>query len=86
MGHTLEARTLREAMSRFLEALRTHRREIDSLNVFPVPDGDTGTNMLLTQTAVDEALREVDGDLAEVGEAVSRAALMGARGNSGVIL
>jgi uncharacterized protein len=86
MGPTLDARTLRDVMSRFLEALRTHRREIDSLNVFPVPDGDTGTNMLLTQTAVDEALRDVDGDLAEVGEAVSRAALMEARGNSGVIL
>jgi DAK2 domain fusion protein YloV len=86
MGPTLDARTLREAMSRFLEALRTHQGEIDSLNVFPVPDGDTGTNLLLTQTAVDEALRDLDGDLAEVGEAVSRAALMGARGNSGVIL
>jgi uncharacterized protein len=86
MGATLDSRTLRDAMSRFLEALRTHRREIDSFNVFPVPDGDTGTNMLLTQEAVDRSLRDVDGGLREVGDVVSRAALMGARGNSGVIL
>ena len=86
MGATIDARTLRDAMSRFLEALRAHRQEIDSLNVFPVPDGDTGTNMLLTQEAVDGSLRGVDGGLRDVGEAVSRAALMGARGNSGVIL
>jgi DAK2 domain fusion protein YloV len=86
MGATIDARTLRDAMSRFLEALRTHRQEIDSLNVFPVPDGDTGTNMLLTQEAVDGSIRGTDGGLGDVGEAVSRAALMGARGNSGVIL
>jgi len=87
MGATFDGRTLREAMARFLEALRNHRQEIDSLNVFPVPDGDTGTNMLLTQEAVDDALRDLqEARLAEVGEAVSRAALMGARGNSGVIL
>jgi DAK2 domain fusion protein YloV len=87
MGATLDGWTLREAMARYLDALRSHRQEIDSLNVFPVPDGDTGTNMLLTQQAVDQALRGLEGTtLAEVGDAVSRAALMGARGNSGVIL
>lgn len=88
MGTVLDARILREAMARYLEALTAHREEIDSLNVFPVPDGDTGTNLLLTQRVVDEALRELgDGDdLIRLGEAVSRAALMGARGNSGVIL
>ncbi|MGH2723971.1 MAG: DAK2 domain-containing protein [Actinomycetota bacterium] len=87
MGANVSARTLREAMSRYLEALRTHRQEIDSLNVFPVPDGDTGTNMLMTQEAVDAALEGLGGaDLGEVGQAISRAALMGARGNSGVIL
>ena len=74
-------------MSRYFEALSVHREEIDSLNVFPVPDGDTGTNMLLTQQAVEEALRELDGAaLPEVADAISRAALLGARGNSGVIL
>jgi DAK2 domain fusion protein YloV len=87
MTQAVDARVLREAMSRYLEALRVHREEIDSLNVFPVPDGDTGTNMLLTQQAVEEALGTVEAeDLVRVGEAISRAALMGARGNSGVIL
>lgn len=87
MGGTLDARALRETMSRFLEALAIHREEIDSLNVFPVPDGDTGSNMLLTQQAVDEALRELDGaPLSKVAETVARSALVGARGNSGVIL
>ncbi|WP_050669988.1 DAK2 domain-containing protein [Luteipulveratus halotolerans] len=67
--------------------LARHAEAINRLNVFPVPDGDTGTNMLLT---LDEAAREVsalrlDG-LGESVAALSRAALMSARGNSGVIL
>jgi DAK2 domain fusion protein YloV len=73
----------------YAEALRTHREEIDSLNVYPVPDGDTGTNMLLTQAAVVAALEEagVDGPHPnDVAATISRASLMGARGNSGVIL
>src|SRR5919201_5930642 len=74
-------------MSRFGEALDEHREEIDSLNVFPVRDGDTGTNLALTQRAVRESLeREPPGSLPEAGPAIARAALMGARGNSGVIL
>lgn len=68
-------------------ALEARAAEIDALNVYPVPDGDTGTNMLLTVRSV---LREVSArpGLAgvEAARAVSRAALMGARGNSGVIL
>ena len=60
-------------------ALERNRARIDDLNVYPVPDGDTGTNMLLTVRAVREAL--------EAGETdIVRAALLGARGNSGVIL
>jgi DAK2 domain fusion protein YloV len=60
-------------------ALERNRARLDDLNVYPVPDGDTGTNMLLTVRAVREAL--------EAGETdVVRAALLGARGNSGVIL
>jgi uncharacterized protein len=60
-------------------ALDRSRARIDDLNVYPVPDGDTGTNMLLTVRAVREAL--------EAGQAdITRAALLGARGNSGVIL
>ena len=60
-------------------ALERNRARIDDLNVYPVPDGDTGTNMLLTVRAVREALEAGDDD-------VVRAALLGARGNSGVIL
>ena len=61
--------------------------DIDALNVFPVPDGDTGTNMLLTmRSAVEEAYRVTDNSVFAVAQAMSKGALMGARGNSGVIL
>src|SRR6478672_3347614 len=68
-------------------SIEAHRRRIDDLNVYPVPDGDTGTNLTLTVRAVAEALAG-DGadDRAGLAREVSRAALMGARGNSGVIL
>jgi len=70
-----------------LEALEIHREEINSLNVFPVPDGDTGTNMFLTVQAVMEEIRKVGpADMAGVCRAISRGSLMGARGNSGVVL
>jgi uncharacterized protein len=68
------------ALARAAEAaLDANRTRLDDLNVYPVPDGDTGTNMLLTARAVVDALESGDGD-------VTRAALLGARGNSGVIL
>ena len=61
--------------------------DIDALNVFPVPDGDTGTNMLLTmRSSIEEAQRTGDSGAWEVAQAMARGALMGARGNSGVIL
>jgi DAK2 domain fusion protein YloV len=61
--------------------------DIDALNVFPVPDGDTGTNMLLTmRSSVDECQRADDSSIGAVAQAMARGALMGARGNSGVIL
>ncbi|UDY22682.1 DAK2 domain-containing protein [Nocardioides sp. Kera G14] len=73
------------------ESLTAAREEIDALNVFPVPDGDTGTNMLLTMSAARDALRAAAPD--EEGghdpgalDAFCRGALLGARGNSGVIL
>jgi dihydroxyacetone kinase-like predicted kinase len=71
-------------MEAYAEELRRHRDVLDSLNVYPVPDGDTGTNMLLTQGAVVAAVAgsETEG----IHAAISRAALVGARGNSGVIL
>ena len=60
---------------------------VNSLNVFPVPDGDTGTNMLLTMRSADEELSNLDGaDAAQIAEAIAHGTLMGARGNSGVIL
>jgi len=74
-------------MARFGHALEEHREELNSLNVFPVPDGDTGTNMALTQLSVVEAMDGLEtGGLPDLGRAISRASLMGARGNSGVIL
>lgn len=67
--------------------LGDHKKEVDALNVFPVPDGDTGTNMFLTLSAAAQKVREAQNlELGEVAEAVSMGALMGARGNSGVIL
>ena len=69
--------------SRNLEA---NRQRIDDLNVYPVPDGDTGTNLTLTVRAIVEALEKSHAEGHEaVARELSRAALMGARGNSGVI-
>lgn len=61
------------------------RTEIDDLNVYPVPDGDTGTNLYLTWEAACEALPEGELTFAEAVQAFGRGALLGARGNSGVI-
>ena len=70
-----------------LAAIEASRARIDDLNVFPVPDGDTGTNLALTVRAIVESLEQPGRDeRAELAHRVSRAALMGARGNSGVIL
>lgn len=67
--------------------LTNKHREIDALNVFPVPDGDTGTNMNLTFSAgAAEALRSNSDHLGEISKVLSKGLLMGARGNSGVIL
>lgn len=88
MSGRLDAPTLRRAMDLFARALQEHREELDSLNVFPVADGDTGTNMLLTQQSVQRALEE-DGGLDGLGalcERIARSSLLAARGNSGVIL
>jgi len=69
-------------------ALERNRARLDDLNVYPVPDGDTGTNMLLTVRAVTEALQQSvsESGRADLAREVARAALLGARGNSGVIL
>ena len=70
-----------------LSSLEASRTRIDDLNVYPVPDGDTGTNLTLTVRAVAEALGTSEAiDRPALAHEVARAALMGARGNSGVIL
>jgi DAK2 domain fusion protein YloV len=67
--------------------LKTNQQIVNRLNVFPVPDGDTGTNMVLTmQAAFDEVENAGTGNVGELAHAIARGALMGARGNSGVIL
>ena len=67
--------------------LELNRATVDALNVFPVPDGDTGTNMSLTiKSSVKEVVNCKTNKLSDVAEAVSKGALRGARGNSGVIL
>jgi DAK2 domain fusion protein YloV len=69
-----------------LAALEAGRRRIDDLNVYPVPDGDTGTNLTLTGRAIVEQLEALEpADRQTLAREVTRAALMGARGNSGVI-
>jgi DAK2 domain fusion protein YloV len=70
-----------------LASLETSRGRIDDLNVYPVPDGDTGTNLTLTVRAVADAVASAEpADRPALAQSVARAALMGARGNSGVIL
>ena len=76
---------LRRVVVTYRDALRSHQDELNRLNVYPVPDGDTGTNMALTLESVVGELDSADG-MAEVCRAVSHGSLMGARGNSGVIL
>jgi uncharacterized protein len=84
-GAPLEIQQLPALLARVHAALDARREEIDELNVFPVPDGDTGTNMALTVRAALDALERVD-DPRDRARAAIRGALRGARGNSGVIL
>jgi uncharacterized protein len=85
---TLDAAAVRRWCGGGLAALRAHQDEIDELNVYPVPDGDTGTNLVLTLTSAHEALQQLDSP-SPPGRAMrrmARGALLGARGNSGVIV
>ena len=85
--HLLDANTLREMVNAGAALLEKNREAVNALNVFPVPDGDTGTNMSMTMMS---AVREINSkDSTSIGgltEALSKGALRGARGNSGVIL
>ncbi|HEX79330.1 MAG TPA: DAK2 domain-containing protein [Dehalococcoidia bacterium] len=80
-------RELREMFCLATQLLEKNASAINALNVFPVPDGDTGTNMLLTmRSTMSEAAHPSDNSVSAVAEAMAHGALMGARGNSGVIL
>ncbi|MDQ3463190.1 MAG: DAK2 domain-containing protein, partial [Actinomycetota bacterium] len=87
MVTTLDAATLRRWCAAGVEALDYHREEIDALNVYPVPDGDTGTNLLLTlRGAADLLRRELPEGAGSTAAVMARGALLGARGNSGIIV
>ena len=87
MPKSIGGTELRKMVAAGAKVLEINRAKVDSLNVFPVPDGDTGTNMSLTiQSAVKEMNLCTSNRLSELCDAVSKGALKGARGNSGVIL
>ncbi len=78
---------VKEVLWRFGAALRARRKGIDQLNVYPIPDGDTGTNMSLTvQSVLSELTTAAGDDMRTIAQAVSKGAILGARGNSGAIL
>ncbi len=91
VGSGIQLATVLRFVDIAVDALAAAREEIDALNVYPVPDGDTGTNMYLTMAAARDAVRDRTGSAAEADSALTletftRGALLGARGNSGVIL
>ena len=83
----IDGNAFRQMMAAASSWLAENKEKVDSLNVFPVPDGDTGTNMSLTfQSAVEELTKVGSNKIGDLAQALARGALMGARGNSGVIL
>lgn len=83
----IDGKKLREMFISGANNLQNNKDLIDKLNVFPVPDGDTGTNMSLTISYAMQELAKVENDdITEIGKSLSKGSLMGARGNSGVIL
>lgn len=86
-NQTLDGQGLKQLVEAGMTWLRTNQQMVNALNVFPVPDGDTGTNMLLTmQAAYAEISRSGEHNIGKMAHSVAQGALMGARGNSGVIL
>ena len=85
---SLNPSDVRLVLGTFRDLLRSHQEVVNRLNVYPVPDGDTGTNMALTIESVAAELEEVDDpeSMQSICQAVAHGSLMGARGNSGVIL
>ncbi len=85
--NTINGQDLKKLVEAALRWLKANQQLVNSLNVFPVPDGDTGTNMLLTmQAAYNEIANSEETNIGKVAKDVAQGALMGARGNSGVIL
>jgi uncharacterized protein len=83
----LDGRRLRRALLAGCDHVEAQRRELNRINVFPVPDGDTGTNLALTVRAIRDHLRDVkDSAVSAVAREAAEAALLGARGNSGMML
>ncbi|SHJ58571.1 hypothetical protein SAMN02744037_00387 [Tepidibacter formicigenes DSM 15518] len=83
----VDGKLLKDMLISGANNLENHKGLVDKLNVFPVPDGDTGTNMSLTlASAVREILKSSSDNIKDIGKAASKGSLMGARGNSGVIL
>ena len=86
MGKQIDGVAYSNMLKRAAINLKNHAGEINDLNVFPIPDGDTGDNMLLTLMGGVDALKEESTSLAEVSRNVANGMLFSARGNSGVIL
>lgn len=82
---TIDGSMLEKAFKLAAQNINANKEYVNELNVFPVPDGDTGTNMSMTLSSAVASI-EPKGDVSEVMKQISRGALMGARGNSGVIL
>src|SRR5690242_13895114 len=84
---SVDGPTFKRALLGSLSWLAANHEEVNRLNVFPVPDGDTGTNMLLTlQSAVEDVKESNAAEVSKIAKLASHGSLMGARGNSGVIL
>jgi DAK2 domain fusion protein YloV len=87
LNKSIDGQVLKRLVGAGLTWLRTNQQIVNALNVFPVPDGDTGTNMVLTmQAAFDEIAESGEINFGKIAHAIAHGALMGARGNSGVIL
>ena len=83
----IDGQVLKELTEAGLTWLKTNQQLVNSMNVFPVPDGDTGTNMVLTmQAACNEIANSPEHNVGKLSHSIAHGALMGARGNSGVIL
>lgn len=82
----IDAKQLKAGFQKACEVLDFHKAEVNALNVFPVPDGDTGTNMSLTMKSAVETVEHAPESIEALAKALGSGSLMGARGNSGVIL